>query len=176
MPTEALDGPDADPVAMAREIALRLLDVRDRTRHELERALAKRRVPADAAREVLDRLTEVGLVDDRRFAEATFERQQRRRRSTRALRQELRTKGVDAELIDEAAAEVDSEIDLGVARDLVAARARSLERFPYQVRYRRMAGQLARRGFSSSVIATALRELPAAGDEASADDSDDPGR
>ena len=160
MAVEVPDGPDADPVAVAREIALRLLDVRDRTRHELERALAKRRVPEEAAREVLDRLTEVGLIDDRRFADATFDGQQRRQRSTRALRQELRTKGVDAEVIEQAASEVDDETDLAVARELVAKRARSLERFPHQVRYRRMAGQLARRGFSSSVIATALRELP----------------
>ncbi len=160
MAAEVPDGPDADPGAVAREIALRLLDVRDRTRRELERALAKRRVPEEAARAVLDRLTEVGLIDDRRFADATFDGQQRRQRSTRALRQELRTKGVDAEVIEQAASEVDDETDLAVARELVAKRARSLERFPHQVRYRRMAGQLARRGFSASVIATALRELP----------------
>lgn len=145
---------------MAREVALRLLSVRDRTRLELERALAKRHVPVEAARQVLDRLTEVGLIDDRRFAAATFDGQHRRRRSTRALRQELRTKGVDADLIEAAAAEVDSETDLAVARDLVAARARSLQRFSHQVRYRRMAGQLTRRGFSASVVAAALRELP----------------
>ncbi len=163
MPSEAPDGPDADPVAVAREIALRLLSVRDRTRLELERALAKRRVPAEAAREVLDRLTDVGLIDDRRFAGAVFDAQHRRRRSTRALRQELRTKGVDADLIEAAAAEVSSETDLAVARELVAARARSLERFSYQVRYRRMAGQLTRRGFSASVVASALRELPSDG-------------
>lgn len=63
-------------------------------------------------------------------------------------------------MIEQAASEFDDETDLAVARELVAKRARSLERFPHQVRYRRMAGQLARRGFSSSVIATALRELP----------------
>lgn len=151
---------------MAREIVLRLLGVRDRTRRELEQALVKRRVPDEAAREVLDRFTEAGLIDDRRFAEAVFDGQQRRQRSTRALRQELRTKGVDAELIEQAAAGVDSEADLAVARELVAKRARGLERFPHEVRYRRLAGQLARRGFSPGVIATALRDL-------TRDDSDD---
>ncbi|MFT4297100.1 MAG: regulatory protein RecX [Micropruina sp.] len=145
---------------MAREIALRLLGVRDRTRRELEQALAKRRVPDEAARQVLDRLTEVGLIDDRRFAEAIFDGQQRRLRSTRALRQELRTKGVDPEVIAEASESVDAETDLEVAQALVAKRLPSLQRLSHEVRYRRLAGQLARRGFSPGVIGTVLRELP----------------
>jgi len=153
------DEPDADPRAVAREIALRLLSVRDRTRHELAQALAKRRVPEPVANEVLDRLCEVGLIDDQRFAEATFDAQHRRQRSSRALRQELRSKGVHAQVIDEVSAGVADGSDLQIARALVAKRARSLDRVPHQVRYRRLAGQLARRGFSSGVIATALRDL-----------------
>lgn len=160
------DGPDADPIAVAREIALRLLGVRDRTRRELEQALAKRRVPAEAAGEVLNRLTEVGLIDDRRFATAAFDAQQRRQRSTRALRQELRTKGVDTDVIDEASEAVDDGTDLAVAQALVAKRLPGLRRFPDEVRYRRLAGQLARRGFSPGVIGAVLRDLPR-------DDSDD---
>lgn len=151
---------------MAREIALRLLGVRDRTRRELEQALAKRRVPAEAAGEVLNRLTEVGLIDDRRFATAAFDAQQRRQRSTRALRQELRTKGVDTDVIDEASEAVDDGTDLAVAQALVAKRLPGLRRFPDEVRYRRLAGQLARRGFSPGVIGAVLRDLPR-------DDSDD---
>lgn len=146
---------------MAREIALRLLAVRDRTRHELEQALARRKVPAEAAGTSLDRLTEVGLIDDQRFAQAWFEGQQRRQRSTRALRHELRTKGVDDELVDVAAAEADSDADLTAARGLVAKRLPSMARLTHEARYRRLAGQLGRRGFNSGVIATVLRELPA---------------
>jgi len=153
------DDPDADPVDIAREIALRLLSVRGRTRHELAQALAKRRVPAEAAQEVLDRLCEVGLIDDQRFAEAVFDAQHRRQRSSKALRQELRSKGVEADVIDEASAGVPDGLDLEVARALVAKRAPSLGRVPHQVRYRRLAGQLARRGFSPGVIATVLRDL-----------------
>lgn len=122
--------------------------------------MVKRRVPPEAAREVLDRLTEAGLIDDRRFAEAVFDTQQRRQRSTRALRQELRTKGVDAELIDEASASVDTDADLAVARALVAKRLPGLQRVPPDVRYRRLVGQLARRGFSPGVIGAVLRDLP----------------
>ncbi|MFT3861331.1 regulatory protein RecX [Micropruina sp.] len=154
------DGPDADPVTVAREIALRLLSVRDRTRHELQQALAKKQVPPAAVTEVLDRLTEVGLINDQRFAEVWFETQQRRQRSSRVLRQELRTKGVDVQIVEQAAASVDSDADLEAATALVAKRVRALQRLPYDVRYRRLAGQLARRGFSPGVISTVLGDLP----------------
>lgn len=152
-------------MAVAREIALRLLDVRDRTRHELAQALAKKQVPEQAAAEALDRLTEVGLIDDQRFADAWFEAQQRRQRSTRALRQELRTKGVHDELVDQAAATADEGADLQAARALVAKRLPSLQRLPHQVRYRRLAGQLARRGFTPGVISAVLRDLPKGDDD-----------
>jgi regulatory protein len=147
-------------VAVAREIALRQLSVRDRTRHELEQALAKKNVPPEAAEQVLDRLTEVGLINDSAFAQAWFDNQQRRQRSTRALRHELRTKGVDAEVVSQASAGVADDVDLSVARALVAKRLPSLQRVPHELRHRRLAGQLARRGFSSGVVSAVLRELP----------------
>lgn len=140
--------------------------MRDRTRHELEQALAKKQVPDHAAAEALDRLTEVGLIDDQRFADAWFEAQQRRQRSTRALRHELRTKGVHDELVDQAAAAADDGADLQAAQALVAKRLPSLQRLDHQARYRRLAGQLARRGFGPGVISTVLRDLPRAGDDA----------
>lgn len=124
-------------------------------------ALQKRRVPDAAATEVLDRLEQVGLIDDQRFAAMSFENQRRRQRSTRALRNELRTKGVDAEIIDDVALGVSPETDEQVARQLVAKRLPAMMRLPAEVRRRRLAGQLARRGFNAGVIGTVLRDLPA---------------
>ena len=60
--------PDADPEVVAKAICLRLLTARARTRAELREALAARAVPEAASAKVLDRLTEVGLVDDSAFA------------------------------------------------------------------------------------------------------------
>ena len=134
--------------------------MRDRTRRELEQALAKKGVPVEASEEVLDRLTDAGLIDDQKFAATWFEGQRRRQRSTRALRHELRTKGIDADVVESAAENVDDEADLHAAQALVAKRAPSLQRLPHEVRYRRLAGQLARRGFPSSVISSVLRDLP----------------
>ena len=88
---------------IARTIALRKLTAQARTRHELAVALRARNVPEDAAAEVLDRLGEVGLVDDAAFAdEWVSSRQQRRHLSRSALRQELQRKGIAREQIDHA--------------------------------------------------------------------------
>ena len=53
---------------MAREICLRLLTDRARTRQELAQALRRKGIPDEAAGTVLERFDEVGLIDDAAFA------------------------------------------------------------------------------------------------------------
>lgn len=151
--------PDADPVAVAREIALRQLTVRARSRVELARALARKRVPDEVAEVVLDRLTEVGLVDDAVFARDWLAAGERRQKSRRALVQELAEKGVDRDVVTAAAAELDADRDELVARGFAERKARSLVGLDPQVQYRRLAGALARRGFSASVAARVVRDV-----------------
>ena len=61
-------GPDADPESVARTILLDQLTGRARTRAELAEKMAKKHVPDDVAQRLLDRFTEVGLIDDAAFA------------------------------------------------------------------------------------------------------------
>lgn len=150
---------EADPLAVAREIALRQLTVRARSRSELAKALARKGVPEATATIVLDRLTEVGLVDDAAFARDWLAAGGRRQRSRRALIAELGEKGVAREVIAEAVAELDSDQDYQVARAYAERKAVGLARLEPQVRYRRLAGALARRGFPSSVVAQVVREV-----------------
>ena len=158
-PDAALD-PEADPEALARQIVLRKLAAQARTRHELTSALAAKRVPVDAAEAVLDRFSELGLIDDAQFARDWVESRQGRRGLSRgALRRELQSRGVDPELIAEALAPVGSDEELAAARQLVEKKLRAMGRLDHEVRYRRLAGALARRGFGSGVIATVLDEM-----------------
>jgi regulatory protein len=149
---------DGDPYAVAREIALRQLTVRARTRVELARALARKHVPEEVAETVLDRLAEVGLIDDAVFARDWLAAGGRRQKSRRVLLGELAEKGVDRELIDVAAGELDAERDYEVASGFAARKAATLVGLEPTVRYRRLAGALARRGFSSAVVAQVTRE------------------
>jgi len=151
---------EADPESVARTIVLRKLSAQARTRHELSKALAARDVPEEVARTVLDRMEEVGLVDDATFAHDWVEsRQQRRHLSRSALRRELQTKGVDRELVEEAVSEVDGGDELQAARELAERKFRSMADLPREVQYRRLAGALARRGFGPGVSAPVLSEV-----------------
>ena len=148
---------DADPETVARTVVLRKLAAQARTRHELAAALEAREVPAAVASAVLDRMESVGLVDDAAFArDWVASRQQRRHLSRSALRRELQRKGVERELVEEAVSEVDGGDELRAARNLADRKLRSMSGLPREVRYRRLAGALARRGFGSGVTATVL--------------------
>ena len=152
--------PDADPVEVARTIAFRKLAASARTRHELDAALQKKNVPDEVATTVLDRLEEVGLVDDEAFAQSWVESRQRRRHLSRsALRRELMSKGVDRDHVDAALATVDVEDELASARALAAKKAAATRGLDPVVRHRRLVGVLARRGFGAGIIATVLAEL-----------------
>ena len=144
---------------MAREIALRLLELRARSRAELEQAMVKKAVPESIIATVLDRFEEVGLVDDAQFAGLWVEGQQRRMKSTRALKQELRLKGVDPEVVDEALAETADDADYQAASALARKKVRTMGALEPHVRYRRLAGALARRGFAPGLCHRVVSEV-----------------
>ena len=151
---------DADPESVARTIVLRKLAAQARTRAELEKALQAKLVPAEAAKSVLDRMEAVGLVDDEEFArDWVASRQQRRYLSKSALRRELNGKGVPREEIDLALESVDQDAELSAARALVTRKVRAMAELDHQVRYRRLAGMLGRRGFSPGVVSRVLNDM-----------------
>jgi regulatory protein len=152
----------ADPVAVAREICLRLLTDRARTREELGRALARKGVPAEAAATVLDRFDEVGLIDDAAFAgQWVRSRHNHRGLGRRAIAVELRRKGVSDDVAGEALAEVDAESEARRARELVDRKLRSLAVGSAEQRAvagRRLVGMLARKGYGAGTAYRIVRE------------------
>ncbi|MFF9601673.1 recombination regulator RecX [Streptomyces sp. NPDC014684] len=148
-----------DPVERARAICLRLLTGTPRTRKQLADALRKRDIPEEAAEEVLSRFEEVGLIDDGAFADAWVEsRHHGRGLARRALARELRTKGVDSTLIDEAVGRLDSEQEEETARELVARKLRATRGLERDKRLRRLAGMLARKGYPEGMALRVVRQ------------------
>ena len=151
---------EIDAESVARSIALRKLTARAHTRYELDRALEAKNVPPSAKEAVLDRMQEVGLVDDASFAvEWVASRQQRRHLSRRALRRELQVKGVERSNIDRALDEVDFNSEMITARDLAERKRATMSGLPRDVQYRRLAGILGRRGFDTTVTVQVLNEV-----------------
>ncbi|MFI1757901.1 recombination regulator RecX [Streptomyces sp. NPDC020571] len=151
--------PPRDPVEQSRAICLRLLTGTPRTRRQLADALRKREIPDEAAEEVLSRFEEVGLINDGAFAEAWVEsRHHGRGLARRALARELRTKGVDATLIDAAVSRLDTEQEEETARDLVARKLRATRGLDRDKRLRRLAGMLARKGYPEGMALRVVRQ------------------
>ncbi|MEW1616115.1 MULTISPECIES: recombination regulator RecX [unclassified Streptomyces] len=148
-----------DPVEQARNICLRLLTGTPRTRKQLADALRKREIPDEAAEEVLSRFEDVGLIDDAAFAGAWVEsRHHGRGLARRALVRELRTKGVDPSVIDEAVDRLDPDQEEETARELVARKLRSTRGLDRDKRLRRLAGMLARKGYGEGMALRVVRQ------------------
>ena len=155
--------PEPDPEQVARSIALRLLTGAPRSRHQLAEAMARRGVPDDVVTRVLDRFTEVGLIDDAEYARMLVRaRRESRGLARRALAVELRRKGIDDEPAAAALDEVDPESEEEVARALLRRRWRT-DVAP-DVQARRALAMLARKGYPPGLSRRLVAEMRDDGD------------
>lgn len=150
---------EPDPHSVARRIVLRQLAMGPRTRRQLEDKLRDRGCEPEVAAVVLDRMSEVGLVDDEAYAEMFVRsRQETKGLAAGALRHELRQKGVADDLVDAALEEIDPEREKDQARSLVARRMRTMRGLDREVQTRRLASFLARKGYGPGVAYQVIRE------------------
>lgn len=144
--------------------ALRYLEARPRSTSEVRRRLLMRGYRADLVDGCLERLLDLGVLDDEAFARTWVESRDRARpRGERALRSELRGKGIDRQVVDEV---LDSRAleqpaaDAEAARRVLERHASSLARVADpRARRQRAYALLARSGFDSETAVQAIGEL-----------------
>lgn len=147
-----------DPVAAARDAALKAMAAQDLTRFELVEQLSKRHEPEAVDAAVLE-LETVGVVDDRRVArQYVVSRLADDKPSRSALEAELLERGVDRGLIQTVLHESMIGIDetqeaLELARDRVR---RSRPDLAPDVIRRRVFAFLARRGYDEETARQAV--------------------
>jgi regulatory protein len=148
-----------DPVLRAKDVCLRLLTTRPRTRAELQQALVRKGFTPEVIEGVLGRLNAIGLVDDRAFAEVWV-----RSRHTydglgrRALAAELRRRGIDETVTADAVGAIDYGAEEERARQLVRKKLRTLTGAEDAAKVRRLVGMLARKGYSQGMAYRVVRE------------------
>jgi len=143
----------------AKDLCLRLLTDRARSRAELAERLAKKGYSPEIAERVLDRLTEVGLVNDADFAQQwVHSRHTYSGKGKRALALELRRKGIGQEDATEALAQIDSEDERARATELVAKKLRTVSADDRDRAVRRLVSMLARRGFPQGMAFEVVKE------------------
>ncbi len=156
----------AATVDQAKDACLNLLAVRARSRAELVKRLGEKGFRVEVTEAALDRLAEVGLVDDGSFAEQwVHERHTYSGRGKRALQRELRDKGVAPADAEPALAIVTDEAERARATDLVRRKLATLSRdLDRDKAVRRLVGMLARRGYDqATAFAVVTAELADAG-------------
>jgi len=156
-----------DDPAVVLEAAMRFLEARSRSVHEVRRRLTSAGYKTDLVQGAIEKLGDIGVLDDEAFARAWVESRDRARpRGERALREELRLKGIDRSLVDvvlterregDGSAEGD-ETDEARSPDRVAAerliekQRRALDRIADPRRRRERAyAMLARNGFDPEI-------------------------
>jgi regulatory protein len=152
-----------DPT-LVLEAALRFLEARQRSAEEVRRRLLLHGYRADLVEGCLVRLTELGMIDDAAFARAWVESRDRARpRGERALRAELRGKGIDRQVVDavlDARTEEQPGADGEAARRLLERHASALARVAdHRARRQRAYALLARSGFDSETAIEAISRL-----------------
>lgn len=147
-----------DGVERAYGAALNFLSFRPRSRREMRDYFRRKKTEEEVVEEVLARLEANRLLDDREFARYWVEnRQIFRPRGTMALRMEMRQKGLERDVIDEALAEVEDEE--AVAHEAGRKKVRTFRHLDDREFFRRMVGFLQRRGFPYDVAAKVTRLL-----------------
>ncbi|GAB4444335.1 MAG: RecX family transcriptional regulator [Anaerolineae bacterium] len=138
----------------AYDRALFYLGFRARSRAEMERYLRGKEFLPETIEATLTRLAAEGYLDDAAFAQSwTGSRQRTRPKSRRALRHELRQKGVDREAIEAALADMD---EAEAAAAALGAKLRQWQHLDEETYTKKAMGFLSRRGFSYSVARAAV--------------------
>ncbi|MCY3832276.1 MAG: RecX family transcriptional regulator [Chloroflexi bacterium] len=151
----ALSGVGA--VQRAYDQALRFLSYRPRSIDEVRRQLVRKSVPPSLVALVIERLQARGYVDDAAFAEFWIANRNRfKPMGLRALRYELRQKGLADDIVHAALADFDESGSAYRAADARASRYRGLSRESFR---RKLGEFLRRRGFSGFTINDVTRRL-----------------
>ncbi len=149
-----------EALQQAVDRALNFLSFRPRSREEVRRYLKKKETPPEIIDAALERLDRLDFVNDRTFASFwVASREQFSPRGSNVLKNELRMKGVERELVDElVTAEHDEERALLAGRKKAASLAR-LPSMDYKVFRTRLGSFLQRRGFGFGVTTHTVKAL-----------------
>lgn len=155
---EQLRSEEAEQQAVDR--ALNYLSFRPRSREEVRRYLQRKETPPYVIDAALERLDSLNFVNDRAFVEFWVENRDKfNPRGARALKNELRLKGVERDIVDEL---VDQDGDEELALRAARKKAASLAHTPgmdYATFRNRLGAFLQRRGFGYDVVTHTVKAL-----------------
>lgn len=145
--------------AEAEDALVRALARAPKSEREADAFLREHAEIGEIERElILDHLRSLGYLDDARLAEQLRTGRLARKGLGRSgIRQELRARGIAADLVETELAELDPDDELEHATELAQDRARRAHGLDRDTAERRLRGYLARRGYTGDVVTRAVR-------------------
>lgn len=140
----------------AYEAALTSLEMSARTADEVKKTLMRKGYIEQVAEAVVERLTEIHLIDDRAYAERMVELKSEKPIGVYALKRKLRMKGIDEDTVSEALEVIDDDHQINAAREMAKKLSRKYEDLDPREARQKLSQALARRGFSWDAISSAL--------------------
>lgn len=158
---------ETDPYTRAKTIVYNQLAYSAKTRGQLRKKLQAEGFEAELIEPLLDKFEAAKLIDDAEYAQTFVAQKSRTKKLSRAaLRRELAERGVRGEEAENALAQRTDEQEREDAAELVRKKLRPgmdlSDRAEKDRVTRRLLGMLARRGYSSSVSMSVIREELAA--------------
>jgi regulatory protein len=154
----------AEAHRQAKEQAYLLLSYRQRSRDEIRRKLSGKGFDEATIASVLLSLSDEGLVDDSAFADAWIRsRQTSKPTGKRLLKWELRQKGVEPELVEDALQKLEPDEEYAAALRSARRRLQRIAATDRNAARQRLVGFLQRRGFDWDITRRVLNTLAAEG-------------
>ena len=158
---------ETDPYTRAKTIVYNQLAYSAKTRGQLRKKLQSEGFETELIEPLLDKFEAAKLIDDAEYAQTFVAQKSRTKKLSRAaLRRELAERGVRGEEAENALAQRTDEQEREDAAELVRKKLRPgmnlSDRAEKDRVTRRLLGMLARRGYSSSVSMSVIREELAA--------------
>jgi len=151
---------EIDQNQIAKQVLLRRLSNAPRTRKELAQDLKKKNIEEDVAQVALDRFEELGLINDQTFSDNFVSNtHQRRKLGKKALKQQLRSKGVSEEIANQAVSQISETDEFQAALALALKKMRSIQHDDPQSQIRKIVGLLARKGYSAGLSFQVAKEV-----------------
>jgi regulatory protein len=141
-----------------RQALIKMIERGGKSSKALRTALIAKEFPREIVDQMIARFIEVSLIDDFALARDLVELAVNRKAKAKSvIARELSEKGLPKEAIDAALSGIDQDSELEAAKTIAEKRIRQLLKLDPDVRQRRLAGFLSRKGYSSSVVWAAVR-------------------
>jgi regulatory protein len=150
----------SSPLQKAKEYAFLLLKFRLRSEKELYERLKRKKFDADIIKEVLKFLKEKDFLNDKIFAKAWIDSRLKRPLGLRRIKEELKLKGIDKEIIDSQISEIKKDYpEEEIVKKIARQRLNKLKNIEPRKAKNRLYAYLLRRGFSPEIIIDVINQL-----------------